>query len=170
MREYQSFDQELTLDTEFGKVRVIANGPDTLYLDANSNGAHLLIRGVAYATTAHLVKRGDSWELRNDSSLYMSRSIYSNKYNQPVSDTAKRKALEVFTRVASEYVKAKPEALRIAGEQSRNNELSRIADDIGETIEKLGESMKRLREVGALEKVAELRKVQLDLHNIKDNL
>jgi len=128
------------------KARIVATDAEHIYFDANHHGGmgkdfptacYMEIRGITYGASGHFHKWADgTWNpgLEKDSvgtrlyhHLYMSRGNSNN-----ASDPARRKALEIMTRIVRQWVIDNPQALiaaqGLALQEKRKKVLDRIAE------------------------------------------
>ena len=138
--------------TKIGKLRIMANGRNTLYVDGNFYEATpagrvanvLTVRGCEYRGTLHLTDYGNGYELsRDDSGPYISRNGHYG-HGVGVSTSARKVIAGVMQAAALEWIKANPLAPIMAGiEEEDDNEIrlgGKIRDKAAE-LRKLEEEL-----------------------------
>jgi hypothetical protein len=133
-REYLSLPEGEEVPTKYGKVVIKPTNGVQVYIDANSNGKKLTVRGVEYSVTFHAQDYGNGMEPFRDQQGRTHHALYASRagHMRDVSDAARRSLTEELTRVAREYAATEQgrAALALAGKVDHNNRAQRIEEEI----------------------------------------
>jgi hypothetical protein len=127
-REFISIGDGEMVQTKYGPVRIVANGKDTFYIDAQE----VTVRGVTYNGSFHTQDYGQGMEItRHASGFYLSRK--GSFSTRDVSDAARRALSDEFLRVAREYAATEQgrAALAEGARIQKNNDAHSLETEIG---------------------------------------
>lgn len=152
--------------TEPGVVAALTPTDGThIHFDANQHSGmgkdypsarYMEIRGITYGASGHFHKWADgTWNLgleketegyRNYNQLYMSRN--GGGVNS-ATDAARRKAVEIMTRIVRQWVTNNPEALAEAEHKDTERKREKVRDRIAELQKQIDAATAEMRELDA---------------------
>ena len=149
---YMSDSTRVTVDSKFGVITIVVNGPDTLYTYAGEPDTYetrdtrkytVTVRNVPIRCNVHLkdYKDGKGYvptknNYGQDYTAFYG-SISDGRIKDQVSDSARRAIMDEFARVANEWIKANPlEPLR-ALVRMKETANAAIVNDVKDTQAKL---------------------------------
>lgn len=148
-REWIETPKAVEVMTPLGAVSLIAVTGSDVYVDANSNGRHLTVRGVEWGVSFNVTKNGPLASVRgwgvsrkyekNPSSEIA--NVYGSRWkgakHEDITTAATKVVLDKVVPVVVAWIESNPLAMIEANRRDLSNKLHRIEEEIAETEAKL---------------------------------
>lgn len=143
MREYKEYPRDLSVETPIGTVALSITDGHHIYVDFNSDGRFVTIRGAQYTGSLHLnYADGKGWGTHSREGKDQRASMFMSKRGSgghSASASAQAKACEVLTEAVRSWVATKDDLLTAAEEADINNDLLKIEEERVDIRHKLKE-------------------------------